>query len=160
MTLLERRTRKKRFWEDWWVEEHRVDLPKSTFLLNPIKLKSLSSSVRKDLIFTNLVNHGEAVYTHMTHTIHSMPETVAHRILRSSKCSSNQLVKIPRVPSTSKNEAAIEETRVPLLPEHPHRPRPPITRNFQRTVFPAFLYDNIPKVRASKSSCKKFHGKT
>ncbi|XP_043288526.1 chromatin-remodeling ATPase INO80 isoform X2 [Venturia canescens] len=148
MTLLERRTRKKRFWEDWWVEEG-VEVPRTTMFLNNQRIKSLSSSVRKDLIFTNLVNHGEAVYTHTKHTIHSMPETVAHRILRSSKCAPNQPVKIPRVPSTSKNEATIEETRVPLLPEHPHRPRPPITRLLQRTVFPAFLYDNIPKVQAN-----------
>lgn len=39
-----------------------------------------------------------------------------------------------------------EDTKLPLLPEHPHNPRPPITRLFQRTTLPAFVCDNNPKV--------------
>lgn len=142
-TLLQRRTRIKQHWEDWWSEDS--SSPKNVMLLLPDKLKSLSSGTTRDLIFANHITQGEAVYTHTTHAIHSMPETVAHRILRSSKHPANQLVKFPRVVTSVKNELG-EEPKVPLLPEHPHYPRPVITRYFQRTVFPAFLSDNIPKV--------------
>lgn len=95
MTLTERRLRIARYWEDWKVNE-RIDVPKNQMFLLPRKVDDLSQSLQ-DLIFTRKMLEGESVYTHSTHVIHSMPETVAHRILRSSKKSANQSLKVENV---------------------------------------------------------------
>lgn len=44
------------------------------------------------------------------------------------------------------NKAEQEDTKVTLLPEHPHLPRSPIIRHCQRTTIPSFICDNYPKV--------------
>lgn len=72
-----------RYWEDWSADE-RTEIPRNQMLLLPRKIDSSSRAMR-GLIFTKKIIEGEPVYTHTTHIIHSMPETVAHRILRSSK---------------------------------------------------------------------------
>lgn len=143
-TIVERRMRMKRYWEDWWVEE-KVSPPVNLFLLLTRKIEA-TSQITRDLIFTKKIIEGEAIYTHTTHTIRSMPETVAHRILRSSKLAANQLIK--RAVSTVRTEQG-EEPKLPLVPEHPYIPRPAMTRFCQRTTIPAFLCDNNPKIQAS-----------
>lgn len=92
MLAMEKRTRIKRYWEDWWFEDKTMPQKNLMLLVSP-KLDT-SSSVIKDLIFTKDVACGEPFYTHTTHTIHSMPESVAHRILRSSKQFSSQPIKV------------------------------------------------------------------
>lgn len=39
-----------------------------------------------------------------------------------------------------------EDSKLALLPEHPHHPRQPIMRYCQQTTIPAFVCDNNPKV--------------
>ncbi|XP_017878637.1 chromatin-remodeling ATPase INO80 isoform X2 [Ceratina calcarata] len=142
-TVMGRRMRMKRYWEDWNVDERKEISVNQMFLL-PEKIDSSSRSLQ-DLIFTRNIIEGEPVYTHTTHIMHSMPETVAHRILRSSKKAASQSLK--RVlPSTKADQ---EESKVTLLPEHPHHPRPPIMRYCQQTTIPSFICDSYPKVQAS-----------
>jgi DNA helicase INO80 len=109
-----------------------------------------SSQMASDLIFTRNILNGDAVYTHATHSINSMPETVAHRILRSSK-KANQPMKFQRSICSIKVEQG-EDLKVPLLPEHPHTPRTPILRHCQQILLPSFLCDKIPKVHTFKRS--------
>lgn len=44
------------------------------------------------------------------------------------------------------NKTEQEDTKVTLLPEHPHLPRSPIIRHCQRTTIPSFICDTYPKV--------------
>lgn len=39
-----------------------------------------------------------------------------------------------------------EDSKLALLPEHPHHPRQPIMRYCQETMIPAFVCDKNPKV--------------
>ncbi|XP_076291409.1 chromatin-remodeling ATPase INO80 isoform X2 [Lasioglossum baleicum] len=142
-TLTEKRIKIARYWEDWNVDE-RIDVPRNQMFLLPRKTDA-SSQALQDLIFTGRIIEGEPVYTHSTHVIHSMPETVAHRILRSSKKSANQSMK--RILPSTKVE--LEDSKVTLLPEHLHLPRPPIMRLCQQTTIPSFICDTYPKVQAS-----------
>ncbi|KZC05466.1 Putative DNA helicase Ino80 [Dufourea novaeangliae] len=142
-TLMERRTKMARHWEDWNVDE-KTEIPRNQMFLFSRKIDS-SSQTFQDLIFTRKIMKGEPVYTHTTHAIHSMPETVAHRILRSSKKTANPSLKriIPSI------KAEQEDSKLTLLPEHPHLPRPPIMRLCQQTTIPSFICDSYPKVQAS-----------
>ncbi|KOC66120.1 Putative DNA helicase Ino80 [Habropoda laboriosa] len=143
VTMMERRIKMMRYWEDWNVDEN-TEIPKNQMFLLPRKMDSSLQSL-KDLLFTRKIIEGEPVYTHTTHAIHSMPETVAHRILRSSKKAANQLLK--RILPSAKGEQ--EDSKVALLPEHLHFPRPPIMRHCQQTTIPSFICDTYPKVQAS-----------
>ncbi|XP_020707997.2 chromatin-remodeling ATPase INO80 isoform X2 [Athalia rosae] len=138
------RAKMKQYWEDWCIDDKAM--PKNNLMLFVAPRIDASSNVIDDLIFTKDISNGQAFYTHTTHTIHSMPETVAHRILRSSKQLENQHIKWPLL--SLKTELG-EDTKLPLLPEHPHTPQPPIIRLFQRTTLPAFVCDNNPKIQAS-----------
>lgn len=40
----------------------------------------------------------------------------------------------------------MEDSKLALLPEHPHHPRQSIMRYCQQTSIPAFVCDNNPKV--------------
>ncbi|PBC32751.1 Putative DNA helicase Ino80 [Apis cerana cerana] len=142
-TIMERRIKIMRYWEDWNADE-RTEIPMNQMFLLSRKIDSSTRSLQ-DLIFTRKILEGEPVYTHTAHVIHSMPETVAHRILRSSKKTANQTLK--RIMPLNKTEQ--EDTKVTLLPEHPHLPRSPIIRHCQRTTIPSFICDTYPKVQAS-----------
>lgn len=91
VTLMERRLKMVQYWEDWCVS-HKSRIPTNQMFYSPRKIDSFSATLQ-DIFFTRKIIEGEAFYTHTTHTIHSMPETVAHRILRSSK-KANQLPKV------------------------------------------------------------------
>ncbi|XP_047347049.1 chromatin-remodeling ATPase INO80 isoform X1 [Vespa velutina] len=143
-TIMERKMRMIRYWDDWYVDD-RPATPKDQMLLLPRKIETSSQTI-SDIIFTEKILEGEGLYTHTTHTIHSMPETVAHRILRSSKKTAIQILK--KGVSSTKTEQG-EETKLTLLPEHPHLPRPLIFRFCQQTTIPAFVCDNYPKVQAN-----------
>ena len=80
---MEKQARIKRHWEDWWVDE-KAPVPSNTLAILTRKIEA-TTPLTEALIFTTKILEGEAFYTHTTHSIHSMPETVAHRILRSSK---------------------------------------------------------------------------
>ncbi|XP_034174999.1 chromatin-remodeling ATPase INO80 [Osmia lignaria lignaria] len=142
-TIMERKIKMMHYWEDWNADE-RTAIPRNQIFLVPKRINTSSRSMQ-DLLFTKKIMEGESVYTHTTHVIHSMPETVAHRILRSSKKTANQLLK--RILPSTKTEQ--EDTKVTLLPEHPHLPRPPIMRYCQQTTIPSFICDTYPKVQAS-----------
>lgn len=131
----------KQHWEDW-KENSSLISPSVMWLLT--EKFNTSSEMVSDLIFSKKILQGETVYTHVTHSIHSMPETVAHRILRSSK-KANQPIKLQRSVCSVKIEQG-EDLKVPLLPEHPHVSRAPILRHCQPTTLPKFLCDKIPKV--------------
>lgn len=88
---MERRLKMIQYWEDWCVD-HRSRIPTNQMFYLPRKIDSLSTTLQ-DIFFTRKIIEGEAFYTHTTHTIHSMPETVAHKILRISK-KANQLPKV------------------------------------------------------------------
>lgn len=45
-----------------------------------------------------------------------------------------------------------EDSKLALLPEHPHHPRQPIMRYCQQTTIPAFVCDNNPKVNTILSN--------
>lgn len=81
-----------RYWEDWNVDE-RTEIPMNQMFFLSRKIDFSMSSLQ-DLVFTRKIVEGEPVYTHTTHVIHSMPETVAHRILRSSKKTANLSMKV------------------------------------------------------------------
>lgn len=72
----------KQYWEDW----DESSIPPNIMWLISEKFNTFSQAA-KDLIFTKNILNGDAVYTHATHSFHSMPETMAHHILRSSKTS-------------------------------------------------------------------------
>lgn len=88
---MERKLKTVEYWEDWRVDD-KSRVPANRMFYLPRKLDT-SSATMQDIFFTKKIIEGEALYTHATHTIHSMPETVAHRILRSSK-KANQLLKV------------------------------------------------------------------
>jgi len=88
---MERRLRMVQYWENWHVDNKFKTCTNQMFYL-PRKFDALSTTLQ-DIFFTSKIIEGEAFYTHTNHTIHSMPETVAHRILRSSK-KANQLLKV------------------------------------------------------------------
>ncbi|EZA60837.1 Putative DNA helicase INO80 complex-like protein [Ooceraea biroi] len=146
VTFMERRLKMVEYWEDWRVDSG-SRVPTNQMLYLPRRIDALQSAALQDIFFTKKIIEGEALYTHATHTMHSMPETVAHRILRSSK-KANQLLKLQRILPTGKTEQA-EDSKLALLPEHPHHPRQPIMRYCQQTTMPAFVCDNNPKVQAS-----------
>ena len=131
----------KQHWENWSTDHDSI--PPNIMWLLCEKL-NISSETASDLLFTKKIFCGEAVYTHTTHFIHSMPETVAHRILRSSK-KANHPIKFQRPICSVKFEQG-DDLKVPLLPEHPHTPRPPVLRHCQQAMIPSFLCDKIPKV--------------
>ncbi|XP_043490017.1 chromatin-remodeling ATPase INO80 isoform X2 [Polistes fuscatus] len=142
--IMEKKMRMIRYWNDWYVDDRPL-VPKEQMLLLPRKIETSSQTI-SDIIFTEKILEGEGLYTHTTHTIHSMPETVAHRILRSSKKTAIQMLK--KGVSSTKTEQG-EEIKLTLLPEHPHLPRPSIFRFCQQTTIPAFVHDNYPKVQAN-----------
>lgn len=82
----------KRFWEDWSVDKDMHMRQKHLLLTTPTIEES--SPAMQNLTFTSKICNGAAIYTHTTHTIQYMPETVAHRILRSSKKLGNPLLKV------------------------------------------------------------------
>lgn len=91
MTLMEAKNKAVQFWEAWRVgNKSRVSINYMLYLAS--KIDNLSSL--HDLFFTKKIIEGEGIYTHTTYTIHSMPETVAHRILRSSKRTATQISKV------------------------------------------------------------------
>ncbi|XP_018355719.1 PREDICTED: putative DNA helicase Ino80 isoform X1 [Trachymyrmex septentrionalis] len=145
ITFMERRLRMVQYWENWHVDNRSRTSTNQMFYL-PKKFDGLSTTLQ-DIFFTSKIIEGEAFYTHTNHTIHSMPETVAHRILRSSK-KANQLLKLQRILPTGKIDQT-EDSKLVLLPEHPHHPRQPVMRYCQQTTIPAFVCDNNPKVQAS-----------
>lgn len=89
---MERKIKIMRYWEDWNADE-RTEIPMNQMFLLSRKIDSSMRSLQ-DLIFTRKILEGEPVYTHTAHVINSMPETVAHRILRSSKKAANQTLKV------------------------------------------------------------------
>ncbi|KAG8293548.1 putative DNA helicase ino80 [Homalodisca vitripennis] len=93
-----------------------------------------------ELTFTAAEGH-RCVFAHNTVSIHSTPETVEHRVLRSKKL-------IPQVEfsSPTKSKAAVEE--IIVLPEFPHIPRPSLELTCYPTYLPSFLYSTHPKVVA------------
>lgn len=91
-TIMERKIKMMHYWEDWNADE-RTEIPRNQIFLVPKRINTSSRSMQ-DLLFTKKIMEGESVYTHTTHVIHSMPETVAHRILRSSKKTANQSLKV------------------------------------------------------------------
>lgn len=88
---MERRLRMVQYWENWHID-NKSRTPTNQMFYLPRKFDALSTTLH-DIFFTSKIIEGEAFYTHTNHTIHSMPETVAHRILRNSK-KANQLVKV------------------------------------------------------------------
>lgn len=89
---MEKRLKMVQYWDIWCVDNS-SKVPSNQIFCLPRKIDALSTS-SQDLLFTKKITEGEALYTHTTHTIHSMPETVAHRILRSSKKAANQVLKV------------------------------------------------------------------
>lgn len=140
-TMLKKRIRKKRYWDDWWSDEK---VPSNMLFMIEQKISNLLED-NYDLIFTNKIFNGEQFYTHTDHLIHSVPETMAHRILRSSKVAGNMEIKLPRGMSEIKNDID-DEIKLILLPEHQHRMRPSETRKCQVTVMPSFICQRNPKV--------------
>lgn len=134
----------KNFLDDWL--ENTSIIPSNLMWLLTEKLKT-SSETLNDLIFTKDYTTGNVVYKHMTHTIHFMPETVAHRILRSNK-KSIQPIKLQKSIIKIEHGEDVKVTTT-LLPEHLHTPRPQIYRHCQPTLMPRFLWDTIPKVITS-----------
>ncbi|KAJ8686508.1 hypothetical protein QAD02_022302 [Eretmocerus hayati] len=135
----------KAFLEDWSENV----IPSNVMWLLTEKFK-FSEQVLSDLIFTKNILDGDPVHGHTTHCIHFVPETTAHRILRSSK-SATQPTKLLKSNCLVKVEQG-EDMKISLLPEHIHTPRPTILRHCQRTSLPKFLCDKIPRVRTSSRS--------
>jgi len=88
---MERRLKMAEYWEDWRIDNG-SRIPMNQMFYMPRRINTLSIMLQ-DIFFTRKIIEGEALYTHATHTIHSMPETVTHRILRNNK-KANQLLKV------------------------------------------------------------------
>lgn len=87
-----------------------------------------TSCVRKNLVFTAMTSSQSTVYTHATHTLSSMPETVEHRLLRSKKVKLN-----------SKEQIAVKiEPGTPMSPSK-LSPRSPISSPTKVIIQPEFI---------------------
>ncbi|XP_044009153.1 chromatin-remodeling ATPase INO80-like isoform X1 [Aphidius gifuensis] len=146
-TIFKRKIIKKRYWDDWWIDED-IQLPNNMMLIVDAKNNNLLEN-NIDLIFTKRIFCGEPVYTHTDHVIHTMPETMTHRILRSSKIAGNIPIKLTRGQVTDINADIDDDIKLILLPEHQHRSRPSEIRSCQVTSMPSFICDNYPKIQAS-----------
>jgi len=91
ITFMERRLKMAEYWEDWHIDNG-SRIPTNQMFYMPRRINVLSTTLQ-DIFFTRKIVEGEAFYTHATHMIHSMPETVTHRILRNNK-KTNQLLKV------------------------------------------------------------------
>ncbi|CAD6202019.1 GSCOCG00002904001-RA-CDS [Cotesia congregata] len=165
-SLLEKRVRKIKYWEDWSQSEEKEGTKNLMIVPRQLVLEEMISIVNiSELIFTKKILQGEPFYTHTTHVIHAMPETMAHRIIRSTKHVSNTLklntVRVNTVPGVKPQ--ICEESKFVLLPEHRHLQRADITREYQPTSIPRFLCDTNEKIKASprklyvSSSSAAFH---
>ncbi|CAG5097979.1 Similar to Ino80: Chromatin-remodeling ATPase INO80 (Drosophila melanogaster) [Cotesia congregata] len=151
-SLLEKRVRKIKYWEDWSQSEEKEGTKNLMIVPRQLVLEEMISIVNiSELIFTKKILQGEPFYTHTTHVIHAMPETMAHRIIRSTKHVSNTLklntVRVNTVPGVKPQ--ICEESKFVLLPEHRHLQRADITREYQPTSIPRFLCDTNEKIKAS-----------
>lgn len=101
--------------EAWSLHRRRTDLLVSCS--DPFKPYFLRTSpVRKGLVFTGMTSSQSRIYTHTTHTYHSMSETVEHRLLRSRKLRSSvqsELVPIKTEPGSPKSPTKVNP-RSPL----------------------------------------------
>ena len=95
--------------EAWSLRKRRTDLLVS--YCDPFKPYFLRNNpVRKELVFTGITSTQSTIYTFTTHTYHSMPETVEHRLLRSKKlrCSMpSEMVPIKTEPGSPKSPTKV-----------------------------------------------------
>lgn len=92
------------------------------------------------------------IYTFTEHIIHSMAETMEHRIIRSKHSENNTLIKEePLIDEIEEGSPTPVKTKhISLVHEHYHIPRPPRHIYDQPTVLPRFLYGSGPKVQSNK----------
>lgn len=85
-------------------------------------------------------------FTFTEHIIHSIAETIEHRIIRSKRVNpvqSEALIEDITGKHASKSEAH-------LLPEHHYIPRPPRHLPCEPTSLPDFIYGLTPKVQSTR----------
>ncbi|XP_029637350.1 chromatin-remodeling ATPase INO80-like [Octopus sinensis] len=118
------------------------------FLLAPLRTVfypnlSASENLQK-FVFSSYLSQ---VYSHTTHVIHYMPETVGHRLIRYKAQRLSIQKKSPKSPTVSPIKKPALNVDVNDLPVHPHRMRRPYVFHCQPTCMPTFLTKLIPKMQ-------------
>ncbi|ESO83010.1 hypothetical protein LOTGIDRAFT_236919 [Lottia gigantea] len=148
-----------------WRQETQIPSTNKCFLLNPLQT-TYFPNVRESKNLQNFVfiNPCSAFRSHEDHTIHYIPETLAHRQvrlknLRNQLLASRPVMSPPKSPVKShspkkgghhsSNTISAEDISLPL---HHHRLRPERIFTSQPTDYPAFLFNSIPKVQAGSLS--------
>lgn len=105
------------------------------------------SQWKRDLLFTKHVSK-RPFYSWSEHVIHSMSETMEHRIVRSkSKQMNSEQPLIEELQSSDRLQPAASGGN--LLNEHHHIPRPPRHLPCEASSLPTFLYGLGPKVQCN-----------
>ncbi|CAH0390890.1 unnamed protein product [Bemisia tabaci] len=94
-------------------------------------------NLASELQFT-AANGRKCVFAHQTVTLHCIPETMEHRVLRSRKFQ-----------EANPNSTVPESGKLELLPEFPFNPRPPKILTDHPTHLPAFLFEPVIKVETA-----------
>lgn len=88
----------------------------------------------------------QPIFTFTEHIIHSMAETIEHRIIRSK---SNKPVKSePLIEEIGENTSKLNDCN--LLPERYYIPRPPRHLTCESTSLPEFITSYSPKVQSTR----------
>ncbi len=92
------------------------DSLKPNLLIRPLNALShasvATSNVLPSFVFTSAVGYG---YAHLDHELHSMSETIEHRILRSRKYKSIEVLEFPFTPRPVKTISCVWTTMPRLL---------------------------------------------
>ncbi|ELU04541.1 hypothetical protein CAPTEDRAFT_220290 [Capitella teleta] len=111
----------------------------------PLSAANLSSSPSlSQLVFTSPTS---SVYAHLPCTLHAMPETTLHRMIRLKHLDPTRQRKGPKSPA-SPTKTPSSPTKLHCFSQeviHKHTPRPPREMSMLPAEVPAFLYYTIPK---------------
>lgn len=133
------------------LQERCKYLNNQSFLLEPLQTTYYtnvsSSPVLKDLVFTG---YNSKISSHLSHTLHYIPETMPHRQVRLRQLQLSHIRKsFPKSPSHSPTKSPVKSPLhdLPELPLHTHKFRQPVVLKCRPTEMPSFLYYNTPKVQ-------------
>ncbi|XP_055326656.1 chromatin-remodeling ATPase INO80 isoform X2 [Sitodiplosis mosellana] len=133
-----------------WIQHAKTwnqNIPSKYLLLTASVSLAIVSLIESEhsLIFTRWVS-AHPFFTFTEHIIHSMAETIEHRIIRSK--SHKKMKSEPLIEEI--NEKVSKKEDCNILPEHHYIPRPPRHLICEPTALPAFVADLAPKVQSTR----------